>query len=120
MAGDEGDEVKSRFLPLESDAPRFCIHDYYMILKWALTTFTFTFQGDQGPPGLPGPEEVIRFPPHSLTDSPPTGEKVMTKAISLYTYILCNSAVQTFSMFLSMFYRETKAYRDHAGQRALL
>lgn len=55
-----------------------------MILEWALTMFTYTFQGDQGPPGLPGPEEVIRFPPHSLTDSPPPGEKVMTKAISLY------------------------------------
>lgn len=81
MAGNEGDEVKKTFLAL--DALRFCIHDYFIILEWALTAFVFASQGDQGPPGLPGPEEVIRFPPDTLADSPPKGEKVMTTAIWL-------------------------------------
>lgn len=84
MAGDQGDEVERRFLPLESDTSRFGLHAYFTVVEGVLTTFAFTIQGDQGPPGLPGPEEVKTYPPHSFTDSPPKGEKVMTEVVLLY------------------------------------
>lgn len=81
-----------------------------------------TFQGDQGSPGQPGPEEVIKFPPDFL---PPKGQRVETTVVNLWTQIslktsqfVALSLWLNFSPCLSLLLRETQACRDHVDQRA--
>lgn len=81
------------------------------------------FQGEQGQPGLPGPEEVIELPPDIL---PIKGYKVgQTQANIILTYIYLSMQESMHPLHGRIFYsssfmhiREIQALLDHVDQRA--